>query len=146
MRHFNIHISGVVLAGILGSICATTSAQTVNEINVQQLQEYRPGWATIPSLQQPNFAYSEVNNSKLLAEAGENLNYLSGSSLIIGNTRGYQVIGPNGEVFFVDDIEKPKCVVVAQYVESAGGDLNVNQTGTVVSNVYIEQVDFQDCY
>lgn len=146
MRHFNIQISGVVLAGLLSSMCVTGNAQTVNEINVQQLQEFRPGWATIPSLQQPDFAYSEVNNTKLLAEAGENLNYLSGSSLIIGNTRGYQVIGPNGEVFFVDDIEKPKCVVVAQYVESAGGDLNINQTGTVVSNVYIEQVDFQDCY
>jgi hypothetical protein len=146
MRHLNNHISCVVLAGILSSVCATATAQTVNEINVQQLQEFRPGWATIPSLQQPDFAYSEVNNTKLLAEAGENLNYLSGSSLIIGNTRGYQVIGPNGEVFFVDDIENPKCVVVAQYVESAGGDLNINQTGTVVSNVYIEQVDFQDCY
>lgn len=146
MRHFNNDISFVVLAGILSSVCATATAQTVNEINVQQLQEFRPGWATIPSLQQPDFAYSEVNNTKLLAEAGENLNYLSGSSLIIGNTRGYQVIGPNGEVFFVDDIENPKCVVVAQYVESAGGDLNINQTGTVVSNVYIEQVDFQDCY
>lgn len=146
MSHFNKNISGVALVAIFGSVCITLNAQTVNEINVQQLQEFRPGWATIPSLQQPDFAYSEVNNTKLLAEAGENLNYLTGSNLIVGNTRGYQVIGPNGEVFFVDDIENPKCVVVAQYVESAGGDLNINQTGTVVSNVYIEQVDFQDCY
>ena len=122
------------------------SAQTVNEISVQELQDFRPGWASIPNTQQPSFAYGEVNNTKLLAEAGENLNFLSTSNLLIGNTRGYQVIGPNGEVFYVDNIDKPKCAIVAQYVESSGSDLTINQTATVVSNVYIEQVDFQDCY
>lgn len=45
-------------------------------------------------------------------------------------------------MLFVNDIKNPNCVVVAQYIESAGGALNINQTATVVSNVYIEQVDF----
>ena len=88
----------------------------------------------------------EVNNTKLLAEAGESLNYLTTNNLIVGNTQGYQVIGPDGEVFYVDNIEKPKCAIVAQYIESSGDPLQVNPTATVVSNVYIEQVDFYDCY
>ncbi|RBP51225.1 hypothetical protein [Arenicella xantha] len=131
---------------LLCTLSSPTLSQTINEIGVQELQEFRPGWASIPSLQQPSFAYGEVNNSKLLAEAGENLNYLTSNNLIVGNTRGYQVVGPNGEVFYVDNIDKPKCAVVAQYIETAGDSLQINQSASVVSNVYIEQVDFQDCY
>jgi len=122
------------------------SAQTINQVRTQELQSFRPGWASIPTLQQPNFAFSEANNTKLLAEAGENLNFLSTSNLIVGNTRGYQVIGPNGETFYVDDIAQPKCAIVAQQIESSGNDLATNQSTTVVSNVYIEQVNFNDCY
>ncbi len=143
-------MNNVIKTGALLSLFCTplsvTLAQTVNEITVQQLETFRPGWASIPTLQQPNFAFGEVNNTQLLAEAGENLNFLSTSNLIVGNTRGFQVIGPDGEVFFVDDIENPKCAVVAQVVESAGNDIAINQTATVVSNVFIERVDFQDCF
>jgi hypothetical protein len=142
----NKTITKGALVSLFCAQAAFVSAQTVNEISVQELQDFRPGWASIPNTQQPSFAYGEVNNTKLLAEAGENLNFLSTSNLIIGNTRGYQVIGPNGEVFYVDNIEKPTCAFVAQYVASSGNDLTINQTPTVVSNVFIEQVDFQDCY
>jgi len=122
------------------------SAQSVSGVGAQEVQSFRPGWASIPTLQQPNFAFSEANNTKLLAEAGENLNFLSTSNLIVGNTQGYQVIGPNGKVFFVDNIERPKCAIVAQQVETSGNDLAGSQTTNVVSNVYIEQVNFNDCY
>lgn len=123
-----------------------TSAQAINEVSVQQYESFRPGWAAIPSADQPNFAFEEANNTKLIAEAGERLNYLATNSLIVGNTRGYQVIGPNGEVFYVDNIERPKCAVVAQLIEGSNNDLPIGQSNTVISNVYIEQVDFQDCY
>lgn len=142
----NRNAQKLAVALLFGATVTTAMAQTVNEINVQELQEFHPGWATIPSLQQPSFAYGEVNNTKLLAEAGESLNYLTTNNLIVGNTHGYQVIGPDGEVFYVDNIEKPKCAIVAQYIESSGDPLQVNPTATVVSNVYIEQVDFYDCY
>lgn len=146
MKHSKIERTVIALIVLTGGWLSSSAAQTVNEIRVQELQEFRPGWASIPSVEQPSFAYGEANNTKLLAEAGENLNFLSSNSLIIGNTRGYQVIGPNGEIFYVDNIEKPKCAVVAQYIEAAGDDLNISQSSTVVSNVFIEQVDFQDCY
>jgi hypothetical protein len=136
----------VVMILFVGGWISPASAQTINQIQIQEFQEYRPGWASIPSSERPSFAYGEANNTKLLAKAGENLNYLSSNSLIVGNTQGYQVIGPNGEIFYVDNIEQPKCAVVAQYIESAGGDIVINQSATVVSNVYIEQIDFQDCY
>ncbi|MFT5137171.1 MAG: hypothetical protein ACI8XV_002208 [Arenicella sp.] len=139
--------NGIVVTMLLaGGWINAASAQTINEIQIQEFQEFRPGWASIPSSEQPSFIYGEANNTKLLAEAGENLNYLSSNSLIVGNTGGYQVIGPNGEVFYVDNIEQPKCAIIAQYIESAGDDLVINQSATVVSNVYIEQVDFEDCY
>jgi len=46
----------------------------------------------------------------------------------------------------VDNIEKPKCAVVAQQIQASGGDLQINQTNAVVSNVFIESIDFQDCF
>lgn len=137
----------VVMMLLAGVWVSPASAQTVNEIEIQQFQDFRPGWASIPgSNVQANFGYGEAVNTKLLAEAGESLSYLATSSLIVGNTQGYQVIGPNGEVFYVDNIEQPKCAIVAQYIEAAGDDLVINQGNSVVSNVFIEQVDFQDCY
>jgi hypothetical protein len=145
----NVLTSRIRLIVIMLLVCGwitSAPAQTVNEIDIQEFKEYRPGWATIPTTDQANFSYSEVNNTKLISTAGENIGFLEVSSLIVGNTRGYQVIGPNGEVFYVDNIEQPKCAIIAQYIENAGDDLVINQTNTVVSNVYIEQVDFQDCY
>lgn len=142
----NLKITKIIASSLLIAQASNASAQTFNEVSIQELQSFRPGWAAIPNSQQPDFAYSEANNTQLLAEAGENLNFLSTNSLVVGNTRGFQVIGPNGEIFYVDNIEQPKCAVVAQLVESQGNDLTINQTSTVVSNVFIERVDFQDCF
>jgi hypothetical protein len=146
MKHSKTRNSIVVMILLACGWINLATAQTINEIQIQEFKEFRPGWASIPSSEQPGFAYGEVNNTQLLSKAGESLNYLSSNNLIVGNTQGYKVIGPNGEVFYVDNIEQPKCAIIAQYIESSGDDLVINQSATVVSNVYIEQVDFHDCY
>lgn len=111
-------------------------------------QEYRPTWGNIPSVKRPAFSYGEVQNSKLIAEAGQSLDFLSIDNLVIGsittNGKGgaFQVIGPDGNVFYVDNIAKPKCAVIAQYVE---GTNKIGQSNNIVSNVYIEEVNFRNC-
>ncbi|ORU91730.1 MAG: hypothetical protein A6F72_03060 [Cycloclasticus sp. symbiont of Poecilosclerida sp. N] len=127
-----------------------------------EFREYRPGWSNIPSVKRPSFSYGQVQNSKLISEAGESLDFLSTDNLIVGSVLGrrravsevtpdsgtsaaiaessdrvygkggFQVIDSRGQTFYVDNIKNPKCAVFAN---QGPGD----------SYVFIEQVDFRNC-
>lgn len=151
----------------LGAVFACASCLASAETHPPDktvVREYRPGWETIPNVRGPSFDYGEVRNTKLISEAAESLEFLPVNRLVLGGTRGaFQVISPNGQVFYVDDIKKPRCALVAQYVEKNpadnfgsgftsgfGSDLGGSSGGNlgqpnIVSNVYIEEVDFSSC-
>ena len=150
-------IHSIIAIAVLCGGCPLLFAQQV-ETDTLILQQYRPAWGVIPDVKRPAFDYSEVHNGKLIAEAAESLDYLSIDNLIIGNTRcantsdggintsGYQVVGPNGEIFYVDDLKSPNCAVrvVAQQIESGDGTI-ISQPGAGVSSVYIGEINFEGC-
>lgn len=149
---------------IAGLFVATTLAGGYAPPAVAQSEfitrEYRPAWSNIPTVRRPTFNYSEVQNSKLISEAGESLDFLTTDNLIVGSVLarqdnspvsgiarygGFQVRDARGNVFYVDNIEKPKCAVIAQQVEGTNTDI-IGPPGRVVSNVYIEEINFRNCY
>lgn len=114
-----------------------------------ETDSFRPAWGLIPSVRSPSFNYGEVNNAKLIAESSERLDFLSVNNLIVGNSDGYQVVGPNGELFFLDNIESPNCAV-----EIVGQQIQTNDGKSVLSNqnlpntdsfVFIGNVNFSGC-
>ena len=136
----------IAIAFICGCASIFLAQEAVAQTNTLNIRQYRPSGSAFPNVKWPVFDYSEVQNAKLIAEASEKFDYLPIDNLIIGNTRGYQVIGPDGEIFYVDDLESPTCGVqiVAQQIASDDGTI-INQFGVGVSSVYIGEVNFQDC-
>ncbi len=121
---------------------------TVTPLHSPLTEPYHPSWSLIPQVKRPTFDYGEVRNSKLLAEASESLNYLPIDNFLIGRTRSYQVITPDGQVFFVDNIQAPKCGVqiVAQQIntQQPGGGYQLQPIPG--SQVTIGEIDFSTCY
>lgn len=117
-------------------------------------EEFRPTWGLIPDVPSPSFHYNEVNHGRLIARASEQLNFLSVDSLIVSNTNGYQVVGPDGELFFLDNIEAPECGVqiIGQQIQTDDGRLVVSTSDLQVavnppsSFVHIGNVDFSNCF
>ena len=62
----------------------------------------------------------------------------------VNRTNGYQVISPEGETFYVNDIKKPTCVFYGTYV-TVENDNQIVMGVEVVSNVYVDQINFENC-
>ena len=86
-------------------------------------------------------SYSNLSPNTLIGEARVDF----GFSTQVENSNGYQVISPDGEMFYVDNIEKPKCAFYATYIESDSDALVQGASLQVFSNVYVEEVNFESC-
>lgn len=84
-------------------------------------------------------SYSDLNANTLISEARVDF----GFGTQVEKSDGYQVISPDGDTFYVDNIEKPKCAFYATYVE--GGAEGQGASLEVFSNVYVEEVNFESC-
>nr|CAA6830508.1 MAG: Unknown protein [uncultured Thiotrichaceae bacterium] len=85
-------------------------------------------------------SYDTLNPGSMIGDARVNF----GFDLMVDNTDGYQVISPDGEVFYVDDIEKPNCAFYATTV-NVDEDDTIQSNLEIISNVYIEEVNFENC-
>lgn len=149
MRWVHCLIALTCLAGS-GVAVAQDQPVSVDRVFSTQTEQYRPSWGLIPEVQSPSFNYSAVQPGKLVAESSERLDYLSISNLIVGNTDGYQVVGPDGELFFVDDITRPNCSVqiIGQQVERGGVTSLIipeTQLNGFSSFVSIDRIEFDGC-
>jgi hypothetical protein len=111
--------------------------------------ENNASWhAGIPSVPSPP-GFGEVNeNSEISDSQHDYFGYIPTHAPGFSKSQkeGYQVIGPDGESFMVDDIEQPTCAVYATYVVKSDDYVEVNPLDNeVVSNVYIEEVNFENC-
>jgi hypothetical protein len=109
--------------------------------------EMDPGsWAAnIPSPPSPP-SFSEVNEGREIADSQhDTLGFIRMRE--VGNANGFTVIDNyTGEAYVVDDMKEPTCAVYATYVEKSDDHVEVNPLDEgVVSNVYIEEVNFENC-
>lgn len=58
---------------------------------------------------------------------------------------GYKVTDPNGNTFFVDNIENPKCALYTNVVTVNEGAF-INPDLQIQQNVNIDRVDFSSCF
>jgi hypothetical protein len=86
-------------------------------------------------------SYSNISASTLMSDARVDF----GFSTQVEKSNGYQVISPDGDTFYVDNIEKPKCAFYATYIESNGDAIGQGASLEVFSNVYVEEVNFENC-
>ena len=86
--------------------------------------------------------YESLDAGTLLHESMVNF----GFEPIVENTDGYKVTSPDGNTFYVDNIDKPSCAFYGTYVSNSEGDNPIPAGGLeVFSNVYIEEVNFENC-
>jgi hypothetical protein len=107
----------------------------------------RPTFPSVPS------AYQSVEAGQLIAESRINFGYKpvetetnvqEQSFAEVNRTNGYQVISPDGQTFYVDNITQPKCAFYATYV-TVENDNQIVMGVEVVSNVYVDQINFENC-
>lgn len=127
---------------ILGTIAYTASGTTIaDSLDSGVWTATMPKAPKIPTFEQVQVG-REIADSR-----HEYLGYIPLRTENFGNANsGYQVIGPNGETFVVDNIEEPKCALYATYIET--GDSELNASPPIIdytSNVYIEEVNFENC-
>lgn len=85
--------------------------------------------------------YASLDAGSLMSDARVNF----GFEPVVENTDGYQVTSPDGDVFYVDNVEQPTCAFYATYVSNNEDD-NFGSGGLeVFSNVYVEEVNFENC-
>lgn len=149
--------SGGVVASVLTAmlVCSCSFAQTVPQTpQAPVTRQYRPAWGAYPQVKRPTFDYSEVHNSKLIAEAGDSLDFLAVDNLVVGSVTGSSASGAGflviprrsqGRAFYVDRIQNPRCAVIAQSVETPATPNTPTTPNNIVSNVYIGQIDFRNC-
>ncbi len=100
--------------------------------NDQQLYPTFPSFPT---------SYAQLDAGTLISEARVDFSAVPK----IEKTDGFQVISPDGDVFYVDNIDQPKCAFYASYVANDDGDISGAGSLEVFSNVYIEEVNFENC-
>ncbi len=111
-----------------------SSVILVSAIEAQaQGDQLRPSYPSVPS------SYENLNPGKLVAAAQVDF-----KPYYVDWTDGYRVQAPNGDEFIVDDIEQPKCAFYATYVDTDDG-MGMPSGTEVVSNVYIGEVNFENC-
>lgn len=145
-----IAVLAFVWAGVIPTYSFAQDTPVVANPDTRfRTREYRPLWNLIPDVRSPSFSYGAVHPSRLIAESSQRLDYLSVNNLIVGYSRGYQVLGPDGELFFLDDIDSPNCGVqiVGQQVRLSTGEIVVSNSppSNPDSLVFIDTVDFSGC-
>lgn len=85
-------------------------------------------------------AYNSVDTGSLIHDARANF----GFDPVIEQTNGYQVTSPDGDVFYVDNVDQPTCAFYATYV-STDDEFGSGAGLEVFSNVYVEEVNFENC-
>ena len=96
-----------------------------------------PTYAEIPPTYQNLDASTMINNSRVDFDIGV---------APVKRTNGFTVIDPNGKVYVVDDIKDPKCAVYTTSVnigDYPGASLPIGVE--IISNVYIEEINFENC-
>lgn len=94
-----------------------------------------PKFPSIPA------SYVVLNPGKLISQSKVNF-----PSYVVRNTSGYKVTSPEGNEYIVDNIVQPKCAFYATYISNDdNGFLGVSSTPSVISNVYIGEVNFDKC-
>lgn len=93
-----------------------------------------PSYPSVPS------DYTTLDAGTLINSARVNF----GFETIIEKSDGYQVTSPDGDTFYVDNIEQPNCAFYATYISNEDGDFGGGGL-EVFSNVYIEEVNFENC-
>lgn len=96
----------------------------------------------VPSYPEVPPAYEKLHASKLIADA-----HVDFPSYLVRTTNGYRVTTPEGNEFVVDNIVQPKCAFYGTYISSNDdGYLSLGGGNTgVVSNVYVDEVNFENC-
>jgi hypothetical protein len=95
----------------------------------------KPSYPTVP----PD--YQELHASTMVADAKVDF-----PAYYVDHTNGYRVTAPDGNEFVVDDIAQPKCAFYATYVNTGDdGYLGLSGGTEVVSNVYVGEVNFENC-
>lgn len=85
--------------------------------------------------------YTELDVSSMIQDARVSFGY----ETVVDNTNGYKVTSPDGDTFYVDDIEQPTCAFYGTYVSAGEGDFGSGGGLEVFSNVYVEEVNFENC-
>jgi hypothetical protein len=85
--------------------------------------------------------YETLDAGALLHESMVNF----GFEPVVENTDGYKVTSPDGNTFYVDNVDKPSCAFYATYVSNNEEDPGTIGGLEVFSNVYIEEVNFENC-
>lgn len=93
-----------------------------------------PSYPSIPP------AYTTLEPASLINDARVNF----GFDMVIEKSDGYQVTSPDGDTFYVDNIEQPNCAFYATYISNEDGGFGSGGL-EVFSNVYIEEVNFENC-
>lgn len=86
-------------------------------------------------------SYATLDAGSLINDARVNF----GFEPVVEDTNGYQVTSPDGDVFYVDNVEQPTCAFYATYVSTDEDDFGSGGGLEVFSNVYIEEVNFENC-
>ena len=104
-----------------------------------------PSFPSIPS------AYKNVDAGQLIAESRVSFGFKPVETQTnvqgfteVNRTNGYQVTSPDGQTFYVDNIKQPKCAFYATYV-TVENDNQIVLGVEVVSNVYVDQINFENC-
>ena len=106
-------------------------------LQIQAAGEYQL-YSTYPSTPP---SYANLDAGALISDARVDF----GMSSQVEKTDGYQVISPDGDIFYVDNIEKPKCAFYATYVNRNDDEMGQSANIEILSNVYIEEVNFENC-
>lgn len=94
-----------------------------------------PSYPSIPG------SYEVLTPGKLVKRSQVNF-----ASYLVRYTNGYKVTTPEGNELIVDNIAQPKCAFYASYVTTDDdGFLSLGSSTKVVSNVYIGEVNFDNC-
>lgn len=92
-----------------------------------------PSYPSVPP------AYENLNPSSMVNKAR-----VTFEPVVIERTDGFTVTDPDGNTFVVDNIEQPRCAFYASYVDT-GDDPFGAADMQVISNVYVQEVNFQEC-
>lgn len=116
-----------VLSIVVGFMSGIVSANSDDPVH--------PTYPRIPS------SYEVLNPARLIM-----LSQVNFPAYLVGKTNGYKVTTPEGNELIVDNIVQPKCAFYASYVTTDdSGFLSLGASTTVISNVYIGEVNFDNC-
>jgi hypothetical protein len=95
-----------------------------------------PSYPSIPA------SYTELQPGEMISDARVDFGF---ENTEVGKTDGFRVTDPNGNTFVVDNIEEPQCAVYVTYIENEDGFNPAIGKIELINNVYIEEINFENC-